>query len=204
MDLAHKSLGRVGMTSTEKMVVFASSLGTVFEWYDFFLVGALASEISRHFFSGVNPTAAFIFTLLSFAAGFAVRPLGAIVFGDLFARTRRPRMLAVIAMLMAMCSALVPFTDTPWTSIAVGSIMIAGGGALYTVVTADVMTRVPPDSVSVVGGLIAAGQSLAIIIVSPIVGSLVETYQSYDVVLWGIAVWIVPGMLVWLLWKPTK
>ena len=50
MDLAHKSLGRVGMTSTEKMVVFASSLGTVFEWYDFFLVGALASEISRHFF----------------------------------------------------------------------------------------------------------------------------------------------------------
>jgi len=83
MDLAHKSLGRVGMTSTEKMVVFASSLGTVFEWYDFFLVGALASEISRHFFSGVNPTAAFIFTLLSFAAGFAVRPLGAVVFGRL-------------------------------------------------------------------------------------------------------------------------
>src|SRR4029078_10919455 len=83
MDLAHKSVGRGGMRSTEKMVVFASSLGTVFEWYDFFLVGALASEISRHFFSGVNPTAAFIFTLLSFAAGFAVRPLGAVVFGRL-------------------------------------------------------------------------------------------------------------------------
>lgn len=72
-----------GMTSGEKRVIVASSLGTVFEWYDFFLVGALAAEISRNFFSGVNPAAAFIFTLLSFAAGFAVRPLGAVVFGRL-------------------------------------------------------------------------------------------------------------------------
>ena len=71
------------MTKSDKLVVFASSLGTVFEWYDFLLVGALAAEISRHFFSGVNPAAAFIFTLLSFAAGFAVRPLGAVVFGRL-------------------------------------------------------------------------------------------------------------------------
>jgi len=71
------------MTKSDKLLVFASSLGTVFEWYDFFLVGALAAEISRHFFSGVNPAAAFIFTLLSFAAGFAVRPLGAVVFGRL-------------------------------------------------------------------------------------------------------------------------
>jgi MFS family permease len=74
-------LSRVAMTSSEKLVVFASSLGTVFEWYDFLLVGALAAEISKQFFSGVNPAAAFIFTLLSFAAGFAVRPLGAVVFG---------------------------------------------------------------------------------------------------------------------------
>jgi MFS family permease len=72
---------RIAMTSSEKLVVFASSLGTVFEWYDFLVVGALAAEISKHFFSGVNPAAAFIFTLLSFAAGFAVRPLGAVVFG---------------------------------------------------------------------------------------------------------------------------
>jgi MFS family permease len=83
MEVAQKNLTRVGMTSAEKKVVFASSLGTVFEWYDFFLVGALASEISKHIFSGVNPAAGFIFTLLSFAAGFAVRPLGAIVFGRL-------------------------------------------------------------------------------------------------------------------------
>ena len=65
----------------EKRVIFASSLGTMFEWYDFFLAGALAAEISKNIFSGVNPAAAFIFTLLSFAAGFAVRPFGALVFG---------------------------------------------------------------------------------------------------------------------------
>ena len=78
-----QKLSKVTMTKSDKLVVFASSLGTVFEWYDFLLVGALAAEISRHFFSGVNPVAAFIFTLLGFAAGFAVRPLGAVVFGRL-------------------------------------------------------------------------------------------------------------------------
>ena len=62
-------------------MIFASSLGTVFEWYDFYLYGSLAAVISKQFFSGVNPTAAFIFALLAFAAGFAVRPFGAIFFG---------------------------------------------------------------------------------------------------------------------------
>ena len=71
------------MTSSERRVIFAASLGTIFEWYDFYLAGSLALYISRTFFSGVNPTAAFIFTLLSFAAGFAMRPFGAIVFGRL-------------------------------------------------------------------------------------------------------------------------
>jgi MFS family permease len=69
------------MTAAERKVIIASSAGTVFEWYDFYLAGSLAANISASFFSGVNPTAAFIFTLLGFAAGFAVRPFGAIVFG---------------------------------------------------------------------------------------------------------------------------
>jgi MFS family permease len=70
-----------GMTSEERLVVFASSLGTVFEWYDFYIYGTLGVILAQQFFSGVNPTAAFIFTLLAFAAGFAVRPFGALVFG---------------------------------------------------------------------------------------------------------------------------
>lgn len=71
------------MTRDERRVIFASSLGTVFEWYDFYLYGSLAAIIAGHFFSGVNPTAGFIFALLAFAAGFAVRPFGALVFGRL-------------------------------------------------------------------------------------------------------------------------
>jgi len=70
-----------GMTAEERKVIFASSLGTVFEWYDFYIYGTLAAILAKQFFSGVAPTAAFIFTLLAFAAGFAVRPFGALVFG---------------------------------------------------------------------------------------------------------------------------
>ncbi len=72
-----------GMSSKDKQVIIAASLGTVFEFYDFFLIGLLAAEITKVFFSGVNPTAGFIFTLLGFAAGFMLRPFGAIVFGRL-------------------------------------------------------------------------------------------------------------------------
>lgn len=71
------------MTREEKKVIFASSLGTVFEWYDFYLYGSLAAIIARQFFSGLDPTSAYIFALLAFAAGFLVRPFGAIVFGRL-------------------------------------------------------------------------------------------------------------------------
>ena len=68
-------------TQSEKLVIAASSLGTVFEWYDFYLYGLLATIISARFFSGVNETTGFIFALAAFAAGFAVRPFGAILFG---------------------------------------------------------------------------------------------------------------------------
>jgi hypothetical protein len=71
------------MTREEKKVIFASSLGTVFEWYDFYLYGSLAAIIGAQFFSGLDPTSAYIFALLAFAAGFLVRPFGALVFGRL-------------------------------------------------------------------------------------------------------------------------
>jgi MFS family permease len=72
-----------GMTSKERKVILASSLGTAFEWYDFYLYGSLAIIIGRHFFSSLNVTAGFIFALLAFAAGFAIRPFGALFFGRL-------------------------------------------------------------------------------------------------------------------------
>ena len=71
------------MSREEKKVIFASSLGTVFEWYDFYLFGSLAAFIGKQFFAPLTPTAQFIMTLLGFAAGFAVRPFGALVFGRL-------------------------------------------------------------------------------------------------------------------------
>jgi MFS family permease len=88
MATAESSIGspsttKQPMTGEEKKVIFASSLGTVFEWYDFYLYGSLAAIIAKQFFSGVNPNMAFIFALLAFAAGFLVRPFGAIVFGRL-------------------------------------------------------------------------------------------------------------------------
>src|SRR5215475_14269892 len=72
-----------GMTAEERKVIFASSLGTVFEWYDFYIYGTLGPFLAKYFFSNVPPNVAFIFTLLAFAAGFAVRPFGALIFGRL-------------------------------------------------------------------------------------------------------------------------
>jgi MFS family permease len=72
-----------GMTSEERLVIFASSLGTVFEWYDFYIYGTLGVFLAKYFFSNVPPNVGFIFALLAFAAGFAVRPFGALIFGRL-------------------------------------------------------------------------------------------------------------------------
>ncbi len=95
------------MTNAERRVIFASSLGTVFEWYDFYLAGSLAIFIARSFFAGVNPAAAFIFTLLSFAAGFAVRPFGAIVFGRLGDLVGRKYTFLVTILIMGASTFLV-------------------------------------------------------------------------------------------------
>jgi MFS family permease len=95
------------MTKEERKVIFASSLGTVFEWYDFYLYGSLAAIIAVHFFSGVNPTAAFIFALLAFAAGFAVRPFGALVFGRLGDLVGRKYTFLVTIVIMGLSTFLV-------------------------------------------------------------------------------------------------
>ncbi|WP_395408745.1 MFS transporter [Pseudoduganella sp. UC29_106] len=95
------------MTREERKVIFASSLGTVFEWYDFYLYGSLAGIISKQFFAGVNETAAFIFALLAFAAGFAVRPFGALVFGRLGDMVGRKYTFLVTIMLMGISTFIV-------------------------------------------------------------------------------------------------
>jgi MFS family permease len=95
------------MEQTHRRVIFASSLGTVFEWYDFYLYGSLAAIISKKFFAGVNETTAFIFALLAFAAGFAVRPFGAIVFGRLGDLVGRKHTFLITIVIMGLSTALV-------------------------------------------------------------------------------------------------
>ncbi|WP_217427526.1 MFS transporter [Sphaerotilus uruguayifluvii] len=95
------------MTSEEKKVIFASSLGTVFEWYDFYLYGSLAAIIAKQFFSGLDPSAAFIFALLAFAAGFIVRPFGALVFGRLGDMIGRKYTFLVTILIMGLSTFIV-------------------------------------------------------------------------------------------------
>ena len=96
-----------GIPPEERKVILASSLGTLFEWYDFFLYGALAAITSKHFFSGVNDTAAFIFALLTFSVGFAARPFGALVFGRLGDRSGRKYTFLITIVVMGLSTVLV-------------------------------------------------------------------------------------------------
>jgi MFS family permease len=96
-----------GISKAHRKVIFASSLGTLFEWYDFYLYGSLAVVIGKHFFSGVNETTSFIFALLAFAAGFAVRPFGAIIFGRLGDMAGRKHTFLITIVIMGVATALV-------------------------------------------------------------------------------------------------
>jgi len=100
------------MSAEEKKVIFASSLGTVFEWYDFYLYGSLAAIIAKQFFSGLDPQAAFIFALLAFAAGFIVRPFGALVFGRLGDMIGRKYTFLVTILLMGASTFIVGILPT--------------------------------------------------------------------------------------------
>ncbi len=91
-----------GKARNDRMIVGAASAGTVFEWYDFYLYGSLTAFISLHFFSGVNETTGFILALMAFAAGFAVRPFGAIVFGRLGDLWGRKNTFLVTMLLMGV------------------------------------------------------------------------------------------------------
>ncbi len=95
------------MTPEERKVIFASSLGTVFEWYDFYLYGSLAAIIAKQFFAGLDPSSAFIFALLAFAAGFIIRPFGALVFGRLGDMIGRKYTFLVTILIMGISTFIV-------------------------------------------------------------------------------------------------
>jgi MFS family permease len=111
------------MTREEKKVIFASSLGTVFEWYDFYLYGSLAAIIAKQFFAGTDPNTAFIFALLAFAAGFIVRPFGAIVFGRLGDMIGRKYTFLVTILIMGISTFVVGLLPT-YASIGIAAPII--------------------------------------------------------------------------------
>jgi hypothetical protein len=96
-----------GIDRAHRKVIFASSLGTVFEWYDFYLYGSLSAVISKQFFAGVNDTTAYIFALLAFAAGFFVRPFGALLFGRLGDLVGRKHTFLITILIMGGSTAIV-------------------------------------------------------------------------------------------------
>jgi MFS family permease len=114
------------MTSEEKKVIFASSLGTVFEWYDFYLYGALATIIAKQFFAALDPTAAFIAALLAFASGFLVRPFGALVFGRLGDMIGRKYTFLVTITIMGLSTFLVGILPGYGTIGAAAPIILIG------------------------------------------------------------------------------
>jgi MFS family permease len=108
------------------LVIGASSAGTVFEWYDFFLYGSLAGVITKQFFSGVDETTGYIFALLAFAAGFAVRPLGALVFGRIGDRWGRKNTFLVTMLLMGLSTFTVGLLPS-YASVGVAAPMLLIG-----------------------------------------------------------------------------
>ena len=111
--------------------------------------------------------------------------LGAVLFGDLASRMRAdpahpPRALYATGMLLAASLALLPCVDTPWQAMMVFGAAVAGGGALYTLVTADMLARMPPGAVAASSGFLVGSQSLAGVIMGPIVGAAIDHFQSYS------------------------
>ena len=112
------------MSETERTVIFASSLGTVFEWYDFYLFGVMSAIIAANFFSALDESTRNIFVLLAFAAGFAVRPFGALVFGRLGDMIGRKYTFLITILIMGLSTFLVAFLPTYKTAGIIAPILL--------------------------------------------------------------------------------
>ncbi len=124
-----------GIDAAHRRVIFASSLGTVFEWYDFYLYGTLAVFFSTLFFPPGNDTAAFLASLATFGAGFAVRPLGALLFGRIGDLIGRKYTFLITIVIMGLATALVGVLPTYaqigiWAPVLLVSLRLAQGLAL--------------------------------------------------------------------------
>ncbi|GAC1530134.1 MAG: MFS transporter [Polyangiales bacterium] len=136
--------------------------------------------------------------------------LGSILAGDLASRRARKRddprapdrLLFLGSAALALTMILGTGAQSPSTLVVWFCVALAGYGAMFALLTADLMMRVPSSAVSTVGGLTAAAQSLALIVSSIVIGREVQSSLSFTGVVLGVSLWTVPGAAAWLLWSP--
>jgi ACS family hexuronate transporter-like MFS transporter len=136
--------------------------------------------------------------------------VGSVLFGDLAVRRARRRGhdgtpangLILAAGLLQMSIALMPLASDGWTAMFFCGLSMAGGGGLFALLSSDMLARVPQRAVSSAGGLTAAAQSLAYIVANPLIGASVDRLDSYDLSLFALAAWVLPGTLIWIAWRP--
>lgn len=135
--------------------------------------------------------------------------LGSVAFGDLAARfaksPRNPRggtlpALVALAGVLELFAAAMPWGGSPWGCVALAGVCMVGGGGLFSMLTSDLMARVSPRQVSTAGGLCAAAQSVAYVIANPLIGRSVDHTHGFTVALTALGLWVIPGVLAWIVW----
>lgn len=129
-----------------------------------------------------------------------------VLFGHLASKQHRPdgappRMLFAIGVMLAVALVALPWMPDAWNAIYVLGIAMAGGGIVYTLTTSDMLRHMPPGAVSLAAGALAAAQSLALVIANPLIGAAFDRWKSFDVPAVVLGLWVVPGCLVWLVWR---
>jgi len=182
------------------LVLSASAAGTVFEWYDFFIFGSLLSIVSRHFFAGAGETQGYIFALLTFAVGFAVRPFGGLVFGYFGDRTGRKRTFLFTIVIMGLATfAIGLLPDTSAIGDAAPYLLIAlrvlqgfavggeyGGAAVYVAEHAERTKR------GAATGWIQVAATVGLFLALTVILTLRTTMGETAFAAWG---WRVPFLL---------
>lgn len=177
------------------IAAIAPSLGFVLNW------GAKYLEKAHHV-AQVDVGPYMVLPPLLFDAG-------SILFGH-FASARkrhRPdgapdRPLFALAILFTLFVPMTPFGRTPWESMFIAGIGMAGGGGMFAIITADYLARVHPSEVSAASGMGAAAQSMTYILFAPLIGKLITISGGYVTPYLALGVWMIPGYVGWLLWKP--
>jgi MFS family permease len=201
-------------TAREKLVIGASSAGTVFEWYDFYLYGALVAQITAHFFSGVSETTGFIFALAAFAAGFAVRPFGALVFGRIGDVVGRKNTFLVTMAIMGLSTFLVGVLPT-YEQIGVAAPIILIGlrllqglalGGEYGGAATYVAEHAPPDRRGLYTSWIQTTATLGLFLslVVLVVTRLTMTPAAFEEWGWRIPFLLSAALLAVSLWIRLK